>query len=208
MTEKEKLLWDVTAQKVCSGEIAVIPTDTVYGIVASANDPSAVERLYRVRGRDTKKPCIILLPTLEAIQEYISRENFHRYESVFRAIWPSAVSVSIPVPEKKWEYLHRGKKSLAFRIPDNKTLREFLKTTGPIIAPSANPEGRNPAETIEDAKQYFGNNVSLYVDGGRCIGKPSTLISLSKNAILVLREGSVSIDAISRSIPRHFHFSC
>src|SRR5205814_332255 len=102
-----------------------------------------------------------------------------------KKVWPNTVSVVLPCVDEKFKYLHRGKKSLAFRMPKNKSLLEILKQTGPLVAPSANFEGEKFAENIEEAKKYFGENVfyseaasSVYKDNGEIKSKSSTLIKL------------------------------
>ena len=97
---------------------------------------------------------------------------------------------------KKFEYLHRGTKTLAFRIPKAAWLRKLLQETGPLIAPSANFEGEPPALTIRAAKKYFGENVDFYADAGRLVSKPSTLIKIERGKVTVLREGAVKIDSV------------
>jgi L-threonylcarbamoyladenylate synthase len=85
-------------------------------------------------------------------------------------------------------YLHRGTNSLSFRLPKDKLILNILKISGPIIAPSANWEGYEPAKNIRESKRYFGNKV-FYLDRGNLISKPSTLIDLKKKKIKILREG-------------------
>ena len=85
-------------------------------------------------------------------------------------------------------YLHRGTNSLAFRLPKNKLILNILKISGPLIAPSANWEGYEPAKNIKEAKKYFGNKV-FYLDRGDLISKPSSLIDLRAKKIKILREG-------------------
>ncbi len=103
------------------------------------------------------------------------------------------VSVILPLRDKRqrtsdrWKYLHRGTNTLAFRLPSKKSLRNLLKKTGPLVAPSANPEGKPPAKTIKEAKRYFKNKIDFYLDGGRIAGKPSKLIQIEKDKIIVLR---------------------
>jgi L-threonylcarbamoyladenylate synthase len=196
--------WKSTARAVRDGAIAVVPTDTLYGIIASAKIPEAVERLYRVRGRDAKKPCIVLLSCLEDMSVFVPEEMFSRYANILRTVWPDAVSVIISDIATKWEYLHRGSQSLAFRIPNNKHLQTFLRETGPVIAPSANPQGKEPAKTIVEAKEYFGDRVDHYVDGGALRGLPSTLLAISNRGILPIREGVVSFEDISRRVDEFF----
>jgi L-threonylcarbamoyladenylate synthase len=90
-------------------------------------------------------------------------------------------------------YVHRGK-GLALRIPDNELLQEVLSKTGPIVAPSANREGEEPAATVEVAKEYFGDTVDFYVDGGELKGEASTVISLENGRLQVIREGKHKIN--------------
>lgn len=171
------------------GGIGVLPTDTLYGFVASALSPDAVNRLYRVRGRNEKKPCIVL------IEKFSDMETFgvalpQNVENVLRTVWPGAVSIVFPNIHDRFSYLHRGMGTLAFRIPDPIWLRNFLHETGPIIAPSANLEGMKPAETIEDAKAYFGDRADFFVNGGKLSGLPSTVVRLEDDRFTVIRPGA------------------
>jgi len=158
------------------GEIAVIPTDTIYGIVCSALKKESVEKLYKIRKRDCLKPMIILIGSLDDLSIF----NIKKSE-IFNKYWPGRVSIIVEC--NNFEYLHRGKKTLAFRLPDDKDLINILKISGPIVAPSANIEGEKPAETIEEAKKYFGDNVDLYIDKGIIKSNPSKIISLKEEII-------------------------
>ncbi|MFZ2390463.1 MAG: L-threonylcarbamoyladenylate synthase [Minisyncoccales bacterium] len=164
------------------GRIGVIPTDTIYGIVCSAMKKKSVEKLYKIRKRDSKKPMIILISSLKDLNLFgvkIDKKITDKY-------WPGKVSIIVPI--KKLEYLHRGKNSLAFRLPDNKALIKLIKISGPIVAPSANTEGDKPAETIEEAKEYFKDKIDFYVDCGKLKSKPSKIISLLNNNIEIIRK--------------------
>jgi L-threonylcarbamoyladenylate synthase len=88
--------------------------------------------------------------------------------------------------------LHLGTQSLAFRVPKPKGLQSLLKKTGPLVAPSANPEGMKPALTMREAKKYFGNAVALYVPG-LVHRAPSSLVSLLGPTPVVISRGTVKI---------------
>lgn len=177
------------------GKIAVIPTDTLYGMVASAFRKNAIEKIYRIQKRDRKKPCIILISNLEALKIFGIKPN-KKAKEILAKIWPGKVSVILPCENKKFAYLHRGTKTLAFRFPKKRNLLALLKKTGPLIAPSANPENKKPAETIAEAKKYFSGAVDFYADGERLTSKPSTLISLRDGLIEVKRSGAVKIKKV------------
>ena len=183
-----------TAIYIQKGEIAVIPTDTLYGIVGSAFSKKAVEKIYAIKGRDENKPFIVLISSVSDLKKFGIVLSIPQKKFLSR-IWPNPVSVILPCSSKKFEYLHRGTKSLAFRFPKNKKLQDFLKKTGPLVAPSANPQGEKPAETISEAKKYFSEKVLYYVSKGRKKGKPSTIVSLLKEQPIILRQGSLKINS-------------
>jgi L-threonylcarbamoyladenylate synthase len=79
-------------------------------------------------------------------------------------------------------YIHKGTGGIAFRIPDEESLRALLLDVGPLVAPSANPEGQPPASNIQEALDYFGESVDYYVDGGQVINaEPSKIIKISNS---------------------------
>ena len=173
------------------GGVAVIPTDTIYGLVGSALNPKTVEEIYYLRKRNTDKPFIILISGLNDLNHFnISLTGKQR--KFLQKIWPNPVSVVLSCPSAKFKYLHRGKNSLAFRIPKDQKLLEVLELTGPLVAPSANFEAEKPSETIDEAKKYFKDNVDFYMDGGRAESVPSTLIQLNTDgSFKMLREGTM-----------------
>jgi L-threonylcarbamoyladenylate synthase len=179
MTEK---IWDNEnlINVLGGGGVAVMPTDTIYGVVGRAQDISTVERIYKLKKRAPKKPCIILISDMSELDKFsiiLSGEQ----KKVLQKYWPGSVSIILDCAEEKFSYLHRGTKTLAFRLPAQESLQNLLKKTGPLIAPSANPEGLPPARNINEAKNYFGDNIDLYVDGGQIENKASKLIRLNKD---------------------------
>jgi len=182
--------WDYkkAAKLLSEGAIGVIPTDTIYGICASALNKKAVQKVYKLRKRNLKKPCIILISTITDLKKFdVKLKNWQR--KILEKIWPSKISVVLPSKSSKFFYLHRGTKTLAFRLPKNKLILEILKISGPLIAPSANFEGKNPAKTINEAKKYFKNKV-FYLNRGKLKSKPSTIIDLTSNKIKIIRKGA------------------
>ena len=108
-------------------------------------------------------------------------------------VWPGKVSAILPCPSREFSYLHRGTKTLAFRLPKKGDLRELLKKTGPLAAPSANPEGLEPAKTVKEAKGYFGDAVDFYIDEGRLASLPSTLIAIENDRVVIKRQGAAKV---------------
>jgi L-threonylcarbamoyladenylate synthase len=172
------------------GVIGVVPTDTVYGVVARAADQAAVKRLYEIKKREGKPGTVVAASIDQLVELGIKRS----YLKAVEQFWPGAVSVVIPCgPEL--EYLHMGKRSLAVRIPDDPKLRSLLEKTGVLLTSSANQPGQPPANTVDEATAYFGDDVDFYVDGGDLSGHaPSTVIRVIDDAIEILRAGAVKIN--------------
>ncbi len=176
------------------GAVGVLPTDTVYGLVASAADESAVAKLYELKSREQKPGTIIAA----SIDDIATLGVKLRYLKAVEQYWPGAISVVVPVGEDV-AYLHLGKRSLAVRIPSDSGLQHLLQQTGPLVTSSANHSGEPPANTLAEARRYFGKAVDFYVDGGDLSGRhPSTIIRVVDDAIEVLREGAVKINESGR----------
>ncbi|MES3004539.1 MAG: L-threonylcarbamoyladenylate synthase [Patescibacteria group bacterium] len=171
-----------------NGKVGVIPTDTMYGIIASVSVPVAVEKIYELRHRDTTKRCIVLISSLDDLSVFGTSLD-EKTKNILNKLWPGPFSIDLPVDENKFPHLTRGRgPSVAFRLPDNKELINFIKQTGPIIAPSANTEGKPPAKNLEEAKKYFPN-LDFYVDGGLMDGEPSTVVFIVGDKIKIFRQG-------------------
>lgn len=164
------------------GGMVVMPTDTIYGILTSALNKESVERLYKIRKRSPEKPCIILISDISEIENFgisLSQEERKNLKDFFAEEKPT--SVILDCNNQDFSHLHRGTNSLSFRLPKREDLRNLIKQTGPLIAPSANTEGNIPAKNISESKAYFGVEVDLYVDGGEIVGKASKIVRLYKD---------------------------
>ena len=183
------------AEKVLKKDgVVVLPTDTLYGIVGRALSRKAVERIYKIKGRNESKPFIVLITSYEDLDLFGVKVG-EKQAKFLEKIWPGKVSVILTCPLKKFEYLHRGTKSIAFRMigPRNKNLFNLLKKVGPLVAPSANPQDFKHAETITQAKKYFGKKIDFYLSSGLKISRSSTLIKFNNDKLIVLRQGEVFV---------------
>lgn len=150
---------DQVTKTLLDGGIAVIRTDTIYGIIARAGDEMAVEKVYDVKQRERNKQCIVLIADASDVPAHA--------ELIRRITETEKIPTSVVVPASdEPEWLLRGSDSVAYRVVKNELLREVIRKVGPIIAPSANPESKPPAKNITEAKKYFGDTVDMYVDDG------------------------------------------
>jgi L-threonylcarbamoyladenylate synthase len=144
-----------------SGGVGILLTDTIYGIVALAENEAAVQRIYELKKRTPSKPPISLIGSVGQLRDAYDEPIL----SVVRQLWPGKNTVILPSHTAP-EWLTRGTDSISYRLPEKHELRQLILETGPLIAPSANPEGQEPPVTIEAAREYFGDTVDFYVDEG------------------------------------------
>ena len=158
-----------------SGGVGVGPTDTVYGVLAVADDEAAIERIYQLKRRDKTKSLIVLVSHIDQLKQFgVTDEGIQQAKHY----WPGATTLVLNAPEAPG-YLRRDKPSLAIRLPGKKSLRKLISKTGPLVAPSANPEGQSPALSHKQAVNYFGDEVDLYVgDNSPVSASSSSIISL------------------------------
>jgi len=180
MTSKEKMTWKRAALLLKEGALGVIPTDTLYGICASALNKKAITQVYKLKKRKLGKPVIILISSFKDLSKFGIHLNSWQ-KKILEKIWPGRISVILPC--------HGS--TLAFRLPKNRELLKIVEISGPLIAPSANWEGSKPAKNINQAKKYFGENV-FYYNKGNLSNKASTLIDLTQKTkrIKILRIGA------------------
>lgn len=170
-----------------NGGIGVMPTDTVYGVVAKAGDEQAVKRLYELKKRE-QKPGTIIAASIEQLEDIGFKR---RYLTAVQQFWPNSISVIVPCDTP---YLHIGKYAVAVRIPKDEAIQKILMQTGPLLTSSANQPGEAPATSIVEAEAYFGEQVDFYVDGGTISNEyASTIIRIVDDAVEVLREGAVKV---------------
>lgn len=158
--------------------IVVIRTDTIYGIIAKTSSRVAVEKVYAVKSREATKQCIVLISKLDSVAHGDQIEAFSLNQKI-------PTSVVVPATnEPSWILCGGG--DVAYRIVKDELLKNIINGVGPVIAPSANPEGKQVARNIAEARRYFGDAVDLYVDGGEV---PKTVHA--SQIIRVDKDGSV-----------------
>ena len=170
------------------GELIVMPTETVYGLVADPRVPGSVERIYAAKQRDRGKPLQMLVSdvdviaamgfTLGAVERRLA-EHF----------WPGALTLIVT----------SGERSEGFRVPDLAVAREVIEQAGGALrATSANTSGEPPALTAEDAVACLGDAVAVVLDGGPVIGGVASTVARvnEQGEIDILREGGISRETL------------
>jgi L-threonylcarbamoyladenylate synthase len=174
-----------------NGGVGVMPTDTVYGLVARAEDPVAVARMYALKDRNHKPGTVIAASTEQLIALGVPEDHINKVKKW----WPNPLSVETPLGDNL-SYLHQDTGRQGFRVVADEAVREVLEQTGPLVTSSANHPGQPGSVTVDEAIDYFGDAVDFYVDGGNLSGRaPSTIIKINDNGnIEIIRDGAVKID--------------
>lgn len=160
-----------------SGGVVVLRTDTLYGVVARATSQLAVQRIYDLKHRDDVKPSIVLIASYGQMFDQPDAAR----QQLMNVSWPGPVSI-IALSVQAPDWITRGSGSVAYRMPNSAQLLGLIRITGPLAAPSANPQAMPPATTVDMALEYFGDKVDIYVDGGEVIDtSPSQLLKVDEN---------------------------
>lgn len=177
-------------------ELAVIPTDTVYGIAADAFSPEAVKALLAAKGREADVPPPVLIGDTETM-DALAIDTPDIARELAAAFWPGPLTMILKSqPSLTWD-LGETKGTVALRVPDHKIAIALLKETGPLAVSSANIHGKPPATTAQQAFEYFGEAIPVYLDSGLSPKvKTSTILDLTPvmvgEQIRVLRVGVIS----------------
>lgn len=174
-----------------AGQPAVVPTDTVYGLVASPYSEAPVRRLYRLKGRDERQPTALVASDVELLFECVP-ELRGRAGKVVRALLPGPYTLVLPNPARRFRWLNGGSpETIGVRVPAaTGVAKELFERVGALAATSANLAGGPDPRRPEDipAELLAG---AVLLEGGELTGTPSTVLDLTAAEPRVLREGAV-----------------
>jgi len=181
VVHKDSEAVQICAELLCAEKVLILPTDTVYGF--SGIIDKTEQKIRDIKGRGDDKPFIILIGKPEDIYMISDIEIPQRLFT----LWPGPLTIIVPNKNTH--------KTTAVRCPGDEWLRSVIRSCGaPIYSTSVNRSGFPVIGPIQQIISEFGNDVDLIVDDGDCVNQvPSTIISLSKDGISLLRQGSLTI---------------
>ena len=183
-----------------AGRAIVMPTDTVYGLAVMPGIPGAINELFLIKGRPEEKPVAILSATARGLSGVASFDEHARL--VAEKFWPGPLTLVLSrAPGFDVPLGPSTARGVGVRVPDFAPALELLGFTGVLAVTSANRSGESPATTVQEARAAFESRVDVYVDGGTCSGRPSSVVSLVDGPEL-LRPGPVSIESIHEFLAR------
>ncbi len=179
------------ATRILEENTLIFPTDTLLGLLGNAFNKEVVDKIFKLKKRDEKKPLLLLVDDFNKIKNFLEIKPFH---SFFIEEWPAPLTLIFKVKKefvRDLAYLHRGTNKIAVRIPDNELLLELLeKIDFPLVAPSANIQSMKPASNLKEAFDYFGTNVFYWEFDEIKNEEPSTIIDISELPFKIVRRGA------------------
>jgi L-threonylcarbamoyladenylate synthase len=181
--------------------LVVFPTDTVYGIGAHAMIANAVASLYVAKQRPIDKAIPLLVPSMDILPTVVASVP-EAARLLAKHYWPGALTIVLRRTPSVPDAVTAGGETVAVRIPDHPVALALLEAlAAPLAATSANMSGRPAPDTAEGARAQLDGRVDLILDGGRCPGGiASTVIDLTADPPVLLREGGISSTALWRSM--------
>lgn len=185
------------------GGLVAVPTETVYGLGADAENELAVRRIFAVKGRPASHPLIVHVADAGQVHAW-ARDIPTPFDALARAFWPGPLTVVLWRSDRASDVVTGGQETVALRVPDHPLTLELLRAFhGGIAAPSANRFGALSPTTADHVRAELGAEVDLVLDGGPCsIGVESTIVDLTQPQPRILRPGGVSREDVVRVLGR------
>jgi tRNA threonylcarbamoyl adenosine modification protein (Sua5/YciO/YrdC/YwlC family) len=189
------------AHAVSTGELVVLPTDTVYGLGADAFDTVAVGDLLRVKGRGRDMPVPVLVGSWSTIDGLVSVVDA-RTRDLIEAFWPGGLTLVVNhAPSLTWDLGESGG-TVAVRMPLHPVAIELLEDTGPMAVSSANRHGQPAAQTAAEARAQLGDDVAVYLEDGQALGGvASTIVDVTAGRPRILRLGAIDVETLREVVP-------
>jgi L-threonylcarbamoyladenylate synthase len=195
---KDENAYKKAAEVVKRGGIAVVPTETVYGFAVDAFNIEAQKMIYKIKGRNFKKPLVAMTPDIESARILVDIPQ--KALIIAKKFWPGRLTLIFPTT-LTGKILSGGRDNLGVRIPDDEFMLKFLKETGkPVMTTSANVSNKKSAKTFKETLQ-FDAAADIIVDGGKCkFSLESTVIDMVKFPYIVIRKGCLDTKEILKYI--------
>lgn len=196
---KEKL--DPAAQALKTGKVVAFPTETVYGLGANALDTTAVQEVFKAKGRPSDNPLIVHIADRKSLQELV-REIPAKAVPLMDKLWPGPLTLVMKKSGRIPDIITAGLDTVAVRMPEHPVALELIRQSGlPIAAPSANVSGKPSPTTAQHVLEDLHDRIELIVDAGSCrVGLESTVLDMTVEPPVLLRPGGITPKQIEEII--------
>jgi L-threonylcarbamoyladenylate synthase len=189
---------DWTAERIASGGVVAIPTDTVYGVAASMAHAAALDRIYEIKGRPDRMPLPVLVSSIDALSHLVELDD--AVIPLLDAFWPGPLTVVLPASTRVPMRALGPGNTVGVRLPNHPIAIEVIEKSGGAIAcTSANRTGEEPASTATEVAESIGEKLDLILDGGKSPGGvASTVVAVDGLTLRFIREGAISMTEVIR----------
>jgi L-threonylcarbamoyladenylate synthase len=180
------------------GGVVALPTESFYGLAVHAMDAKAIERLFAVKQRREDNPVLILIPSKQNLESYVV-EVSDRARKLVERFWPGGLTLVLFANPSLPRSLTAGTGKIGVRLSSHPVPTALAKAVGaPITGTSANRSGQSSCSTAEEVMEAVGKDIDLILDGGKTPGgKGSTVLDVTLDPPMILREGMLSRDELS-----------
>ena len=177
---------------ILSGGLVAFPTESFYGLAVNSFDEKAVKRLFQVKKRKSDQPILLLIPSIESLDQYVRNIPEVAYKLIER-FWPGGLTLIFQAASNISPLLSAGTGKTGVRLSSHPVAAALVKSIGiPITGTSANISGQSPCSTADQVLESLGHSVDLILDGGSTEGKAgSTLLDVTKDPPVILRQGMI-----------------
>ncbi len=192
----------VAAEILRNGGIVAIPTETVYGLAASAYDVSAIDKVFAAKGRPQDNPLIVHISDMEMLNEVAVDVPPAAY-ALAECFWPGPLTVVLPRGEKISDRVSAGLPTVAVRMPSSLVANELIKISGlPLAAPSANLSGSPSPTTAEHVLCDLDGKIDAVIMSEKSsVGVESTVVTLATEPPRLLRPGGITAEMLKTVLP-------
>jgi L-threonylcarbamoyladenylate synthase len=189
------------------GGVIAIPTDTVYGIAAMLDRPDAVDRIYRIKGRDALKALPILISSASELDR-LGNDVPDAARALAERFWPGPLTIVVPASEAVPTSVRRNERTVGLRVPDSLDALAIIAGCGGALAvTSANLSGQPAASTADEVTQAIGDRLDFVVDGGPApLATASTVVRVLPDRIEILRAGAIPETDLTAALQRRSGF--
>ena len=190
---------DKIEKTLAAGGAVVLPTETVYGLFAQALNEEAVERVYELKRRPRDKALNLNVASLE--ESYAFSKNQPCYlEQLYQAFLPGPLTVILQANDRVPAWINSGMETVGFRIPNHPVTLDLIRKYGPLIGPSANLSGKVSGTSFQQIVMDFQEQVSGVEEDAALTGQDSTILDLSGEKALILRQGAITREDIINQV--------
>ncbi|MCO7181418.1 L-threonylcarbamoyladenylate synthase [Lactococcus formosensis] len=183
-----------------AGELAVLPTETVYGVFADATNEAAVQKLYAVKGRPVEKALNMNVSDYDTILKFSVHQPAY-LEKLVQTFLPGPLTIILEASPEVPEWIHVGKTTVGFRMPSISATQEVIKSLGVLVGPSANLTGSPSPRFYSDLTSDILDKAAVALQDDSISGLDTTILDLSGDKPKILRQGAITAQQLLDAVP-------